>query len=230
MESKPQFEKIVSIVQNKASLKQEIYRNTLSTFLSFKEEGKRLVEELKGKMNSFDKDVAIEFTEKGDFEFQLKIGGDIVLFYMHTNVFDFDKSHALWKTAYVKEDLTRSYCGMINIYNFLADSFKYNRFDDSGYLIGRAFINKENHFFLEGKRQLGFMHNNFVNDTIDQADIREIIGQAILYSMDFDLFAPPFKHVQEISVGQLLQDASGMRLKTAKRLGFKFSFDLEDEV
>ena len=229
MKEENTFDKIVSVVQDKASLKQVIYRNTLQTFESFKKEGQALIEELKGKMSTFDKDVILEFTEKGEFEFQLKIGGDIILFYMHTNVFDFDKSHSLWKTAYVKSDSSRTYCGMINIYNFLSDSFKYNRFDDSGYLIGRAFINKENHFFLEGKRQLGFIHNDFANDTIDQADIKEVIHQAVLYSMDFDLFSPPYKHVQEISVGQLLQEASGMRLKTAKRLGFKFSYD-EDEL
>lgn len=228
MKEENTFDKIVSVVQDKASLKQEIYRNTLLTFETFKKEGQALIEELKGKMSTFDKDVILEFTEKGEFEFQLKIGGDIILFYMHTNVFDFDKTHSLWKTAYVKSDSSRTYCGMINIYNFLSDSFKYNRFDDSGYLIGRAFINKENHFFLEGKRQLGFIHNDFANDTIDQADIKEVIHQAVLYSMDFDLFAPPYKHVQEISVGQLLQEASGMRLKTAKRLGFKFSFDEEE--
>ena len=228
MKEENTFDKIVSVVQDKASLKQEIYRNTLLTFETFKKEGQALIEELKGKMSTFDKDVILEFTEKGEFEFQLKIGGDIILFYMHTNVFDFDKTHSLWKTAYVKSDSSRTYCGMINIYNFLSDSFKYSRFDDSGYLIGRAFINKENHFFLEGKRQLGFIHNDFANDTIDQADIKEVIHQAVLYSMDFDLFAPPYKHVQEISVGQLLQEASGMRLKTAKRLGFKFSFDEEE--
>ncbi len=228
MKEENTFDKIVSVVQDKASLKQEIYRNTLLTFETFKKEGQALIEELKGKMSTFDKDVILEFTEKGEFEFQLKIGGDIILFYMHTNVFDFDKTHSLWKTAYVKSDSSRTYCGMINIYNFLSDSFKYSRFDDSGYLIGRAFINKENHFFLEGKRQLGFIHNDFASDTIDQADIKEVIHQAVLYSMDFDLFAPPYKHVQEISVGQLLQEASGMRLKTAKRLGFKFSFDEEE--
>ena len=44
----------------------------------------------------------------------------------------------------------RTYCGVINMYNFLSDSFKYNRENDLGYLIGRMFINKEN-TFVEGK-------------------------------------------------------------------------------
>jgi len=227
MKKNEDFQKIVEVVKNKASIKQEIYRSTLAAFNRLREAAKQVISDLSHEGKYFDDAVILEFAEKGEFEFQLKIGGDVVLFQMHTNVFDFDQSHAIWKTAYVKEDKTRSYCGMINIYNFLADSFKYSRFDDSAYLIGRAFINKENHFFLEGKRQLNFIHNDFVNQTIDQACIRDIVQQAILYSMDFDLFTPPYKHVQEISVGQLMQEASGMRQKTGKRMGYKFSF--EDE-
>ena len=219
------FRQIVEVVKNKASLKQKIYRNTLAGFLRFKENSKNVVENLVKEAANFDDGVSIIYQEKGVFEYQLKIGGDIILFHMHTNVFEFDKSHALWKTAYLKEDSSRSYCGIINIYNFLADSLKYNRYDDSGYLIGRIFINKDNHFFVEGKRQLNFIHNDFTSQTVNEQDVLNIIQQAILYSMDFDLFTPPYRHVQEISVGQLLNEASGMRLKTGKRVGFKFSFE-----
>ncbi|MEX2379837.1 MAG: hypothetical protein WD530_03790 [Vicingaceae bacterium] len=219
------FQEIVERIQTKASLKQAIYRNTLESFERFKACGEELVEELTQKMETFDEGVKIEYKEIGEFEFQLKIGGDVILFYMHSNVFDFDPSHPIKQSAYVKDDSNRSFCGLINIYNFLSDSFKYNRYEDSGYLIGRAFINKDNHFFMEGKRQLNFIYNNFVNDTVDKTCIREVIHHAILYSMDFDLFTPPYRHVQELSVGQLLQEASGMRLKTSKRLGFRFSFD-----
>ena len=219
------FHKIVDVVKNKASLKQKIYRNTLAAFSQFKENSKNIVENLVKEAANFDDGVNIVYQEKGVFEFQLKIGGDIILFHMHTNVFDFDKSHALWKTSYLKEDPSRSYCGIINVYNFLADSLKYNRYDDSGYLIGRIFINKDNHYFVEGKRQLNFIHNSFTSQTVNEEDILDIIQQSILYSMDFDLFTPPYRHVQEISVGQLLNEASGMRLKTGKRVGFKFSFE-----
>tara|TARA_B110000503_G_C7116805_1_gene400748 strand:+ start:838 stop:1527 length:690 start_codon:yes stop_codon:yes gene_type:complete len=219
------FKQIVDVVKNKASLKQKIYRNTLAAFSLFKENSKNVVENLVKEAANFDDGVNIVYQEKGVFEFQLKIGGDIILFHMHTNVFDFDKSHALWKTSYLKDDPSRSYCGIINVYNFLADSLKYNRYDDSGYLIGRIFINKDNHFFVEGKRQLNFIHNDFISQTVNEEDVLNIIQQSILYSMDFDLFTPPYRHVQEISVGQLLNEASGMRLKTGKRVGFKFSFE-----
>ncbi len=219
------FRCIVEVVKNKASLKQKIYRNTLAGFLQFKENSKNVAENLVKEAANFDDGVNIVYQEKGVFEYQLQIGGDIILFHMHTNIFDFDKSHALWKTTYLKEDQSRSYCGIINIYNFLADSLKYNRYDDSGYLIGRIFINKDNHFFVEGKRQLNFIHNDFTSQTVNEQDVLNIIQQAILYSMDFDLFTPPYRHVQEISVGQFLNEASGMQLKTGKRVGFKFSFE-----
>jgi hypothetical protein len=224
------FKQIVDTVKTKASLKQEIYRNTLATFEKFKTEAQALIDSLSQEKALFDQDVMLDYKEEGAFEFQLKIGGDVILFVMHTNVFDFEPSNSLKQTAYVKAEPNRSFCGNINIYNFLADSFKYNRYDDTGYLIGRIFVNKENHFFLEGKRQLNFIHNNFAEDTIDQADIREVISHAILYSMDFDLYVPPYRHVQEMSVAQLLQEASGMRIKTAKRLGFKFGSDQEEAV
>jgi len=219
------FQKIVATVKNKASIKQKIYRNILEVFENFKSTSEQLIKDLEKEEKSFDEGVKLSFIEKGEFEFQLKIGGDILLFHMHSNVFDFDKSHQIWKTSYTKEDSSRSFCGMINIYNFLADSLKYNRYDDIGYLIGRVFVNKEKHFFVEGKRQLNYIHNDFVNETIDQACIKDIVQQAILYSMDFDLFTPPYQHVQELSVGQLLHEASGMRVKTGKRVGYKFSFE-----
>jgi hypothetical protein len=219
------FIKIVETVKNKASLKQKIYRNTMEAFTHFKVLSKKVVEDLVKEASQFDDGVNITFQEKGSFEFQLKIGGDIILFQMHTNVFDFDRSNPLWKTSYLKDDANRSFCGIINVYNFLSDSLKYNRYDDSGYLIGRIFINKENHFFVEGKRQLNFIHNDFISQEMNQKDVLDIIQQAILYSMDFDLFAPPYRHVQEISVGQMLSETSGVSVKTGKRLGFKFSFD-----
>ena len=91
---------------------------------------------------------------------------------MHSNVFEFDKNHGIWKISYVENNDMNSYCGIINIYNFLSDSFKYDRLDDLGYLIGRIFINKDNHYFVEGKRQLGFLYNDFGNAVIDTKAIK----------------------------------------------------------
>lgn len=65
---------------------------------------------------------------------------------MHTNVFCFPPEHAVGKSSYVLETPTRGYCGMIQAYNFLSDSLKYQRLSDIGYLLARLFINAEGNF------------------------------------------------------------------------------------
>lgn len=221
------FQIIVKEVREKAYLKQKIYRNTLKTFKQFKLIAEEMITALQAEAKDLDIEVAVEFKERSAFEFELKIGGDILLIYMHTNVHGFEVNHPLMKTGYIKEDHSRHYCGLINIYNFLADSFKYNRWNDTGHLIGRILINKEQHFLVEGRRQLNFLFNDFAHQKIDLAAIQSILEQAILYSMSFDLTIPPYRENQLISVGELQEDSSSMRIKTAKRLGFRFSFDQE---
>ena len=117
---------------------------------------------------------------------------------------------------------------MINVYNFLADSFKYNRTNDIGYLVARCFVNNEDHFFVEGKRQLGFLYNNFIHDIIDSKKIRSILESTILYSMDFDLLTPPYDNMKEVSVMDIIEVTNAMNIKTGKRLGFKFQVDNDD--
>lgn len=216
---------ILDTLKTKACLKQDVFKKTREIFLGFKIEAKKLADELKTEMNIVDKDILIEYIDKSDHEFHVKFGGDILVFFMHTNVFDFEKNHAIWKTSYLKEDELRAYCGMINIYNFLSDSFKYNRLNDVGYLVARMFLNKDLHYFVEGKRQLAFLYNDFVNEVINNNKIREIIESSILYSMDFDLLTPHYDTMKIVSVSEVNEVTSTMSIKTGKRLGFKFQAD-----
>ncbi|MBL4670551.1 MAG: hypothetical protein JKY30_15000 [Flavobacteriales bacterium] len=216
---------ILETLKTKACLKQDVFKKTKATFLTFKEEAEKLLGELKTEMIKADKDIIVEFIEKSDYEFHIKFGGDILVFFMHTNVFDFEKSHTIWNTSYVKEDELRAYCGMINVYNFLADSFKYNRLNDVGYLVARLFLNKDLHYFVEGKRQLGFLYNDFVNEVINNDKIRNIIESSILYSIDFDLLTPHYDTMKVVSVNDVNEATSAMSIKTGKRLGFKFQAD-----
>ncbi len=218
-------ELILETLKTKASLKQIVFKKTAEIFQNFRNEAEILAAELKVEMEKVNKDVAIDFFDKGENEFHIKFGGDILVFFMHTNVFDFDNSHSIWKSSYVKEDELRVYCGMINMYNFLADSFKYNRVNDIGYLVARLFVNKDLHYFVEGKRQLGFLYNDFNNEVIDNKKIRKIIESAILYSMSFDLLTPPYDSMKEVSVNEVVEATNAMNIKTGKRLGFKFQAD-----
>lgn len=219
---------IIEVLKRKASLKQSVFRKTIDVFNDFKTEAEKLAEELKIDMEKIDKHVVIEFQVKGDFEFHIKFGGDILVFYMHTNVFDFPKNHNIWNNSYVKEDELRAYCGMINIYNFLADSMKYNRVNDVGYLVGRFFVNNDLHYFVEGKKQMGILFNDFINETINPKKVRAIIETSILYSLDFDLLTPPYNNMREVSVMDIIEVTNAMKIKTGKRLGFKFQTDSDN--
>ena len=216
-------EKIINKLTNKAATKQEVYRVCKSFFDMLKEVVRELSEELSNDVSPIDQHVEIKYTDKGEFEIELKFSGDTLIFHMHTNTFSFDKSHQIWNSSYVKEDEYKAYCGVINVYNFLSDSFKYNRTNDLGYMIGRLFINKEKHFFTEGNGRMSFLYNNFQNDILDKPILKNIVHELMLHAMDFELVTPPFKDVQVVSLHQINQMSQNMKLKTAKKLGFKFS-------
>jgi hypothetical protein len=229
MEKTTPRELILKTIKEKSSIKQDVYANTSQAFTLLKAIAKKTIQELSHSVTAIDKRIVLAYKDKGEFEFELRIAGDLLIFAMHTNVFEFDKSHQLWKSSYIKADHSRSFCGMINIYNFLNDSFKYSRINDLGYLIGRVFINKENHYFAEGKRQLGFLYNDFIHAVIDEQALTSVLESTILYCLNFDLFTPPFDAIKEISVMDMQSASDSMQIKTGKRLGFRFQAD-SDEI
>ncbi len=220
-------ESLKELVFNKSELKQKVFRATKDTFEMFRTETRELIEEFRRRCREEGKDVAFEFTDRGDFEFEVKFAGDILLFMMHTNVFEFSRDHQVMKTPYVREDAKRSYCGVIHIYNFLADSFAYQRDNDLGYMIGRVFINNEKHYFIEGKRELGMLYTNFGTSLISSDSVQGIVESAIEYTTNFDLLTPPYDEVKLVSVGEMRTNFDKKSLVTGKRLGFRFQADNE---
>ncbi len=210
----------------KTSVKQKVYENTLQAFLILRKVLKQLEKDyikiLDGKVSE---KVSPRFREKGPFELEFRIGSEMLIFSMHSNVFGFDRNHPVWNLPYIKEDESRSYCGMIHIYNFLNDSFKYNRPNDLGYLIARIYINKEKHFFVEGKRQSEELLKDFSLDTISPGVLRQIVEIAIQYSIQFDLLVPPYEQVKMATVEQMLEKISYSKMTTGKRVGFSFNVD-----
>ena len=220
---------LFGLLQDKALLKQDVYRKTLSVFKHCRD----LLFTISNEYAEYGKQrgtaVPFHMKEINEFELELHFGGDILLFVMHTNVFEFSRDHEVMKTPYIKENKSRSYCGVINIYNFLADSFKYNRVNDLGYLIGRIFINNELHYFIEGKREIGFLYQNFATSLVDETSLRTLIESSIGYTLNFDLLTPPFDTVKVVSVFDMQANSDYMKLRTGKRLGFKFQGD-HDEI
>ncbi|NWJ50625.1 MAG: hypothetical protein HXX14_07160 [Bacteroidetes bacterium] len=212
-------------LQDKASLKQDIYTKTLNTFKTLYDILFTLSKEYEQFSSTQNAPIPFRLTKKSEFEIELQFGGDVLIFMMHTNIFEFSRDHEVMKTPYIREDKLRSYCGVIHIFNFLADSFKYNRLNDIGYLIGRLFINKELHYFIEGKREVGLLYPNFATSIVDEQSIRKIIESAIEYTLNFDLLTPAFDSIKEVSVDEIQTTSDNIKLKTGKRLGFKFQAD-----
>lgn len=211
----------------KSNLKQDIYTNTLNTLRLFKSVIEDMTKDFLLASTDLNphENTTFENRYSGDFEIEMKFGGDILLFLMHSNVFEFSRDHEIMRTPYIREDKDRSFCGIINIYNFLSDSFKYNRFNDVGYLIGRIFINKENHYYIEGKRELGFIYNDFSKNEMNQEAAKKLIEAAVLYTINFDLLTPPYEQVKMVSVNEMKNTLDAISIKTGKRLGFHFQQD-----
>jgi len=224
---KPKHEELFDKLVQKATLKQIVYRNTLDSFRLLKDviDGFTLDYEKYAEEHHFPHRIEFESRMRGDFEIEVKFGGDILLFLMHTNVFEFSRDHAVMRTPYIKEEKERSFCGMICIYNFLADSFIYNRINDVGYMIGRIFINKDKHYFIEGKRELGYLYNNFGDHVFNKEKIEDVVSAAITYTLNFDLLTPPYNKMQEVSVNEMKNTLDAISLRTGKRLGFRFQAD-----
>ncbi len=217
------YQEIVEKLKNHSSMKQFIHRNTMNQILEIKKTLIELTNNLKKDVSTVDPNVEIIYTDGGEFEAEIKFSGDSLIFGMHTNVFTFDKEHAIHQLPFVKDNPKNAYCGLIQIYNFLSDSIKYNRLNDLGYLIGRIFINADNHFFIEGKEKLGYGIENYHNQIFNQDAINKIIDNAILYCIDFELLTPPYEQSSIISLEEKQFNTTTSGMSTGKRLGFEFT-------
>lgn len=215
---------ILATLRDKSVAKQNIHNITRVEF----EQLKTVLTYLTNEYNSHLKDcqqIELQIIDHGAYVVQLQIAGDMLVFVMHTNVFQFDRDHEVWKQPYIVENPMRTYSGVVSIYNFLSDSFRYDRQEDPGYLIARIFINQERAFFVEGKRQRRMGVNHFGLSTIDASCWQKIVETAIRYAINFDLLVPPYDAVNIITLTQMKDEIMNSRIKTGKRLGFQYKTD-----
>jgi hypothetical protein len=222
---------IIKTLRDKAVLKQQIYQKGKAGFECMQSVVETmyntLYEELKEQKEP---EVRLQFQRRGEFECSFTFGGDTLIFHLHTNVFQFERSHPIWQTGYLRDDEKRSFCMVINVYNFLYDSLAYNRGGDIGYLIARIFINIDGNFFVEGKRQLGLLYNNFHQQKVCDGEMRKVLESALLYTIDFDLLMPTYERVKAVTVEEIHATSSILTQKTGKRLGFRFQADQESDM
>ncbi len=226
MDSIPLRERILETIVSKSTLKQRVFDNTFAAFNDLKETlletASEMDDELDGKL---DRRVRIEYRDRGKHEAQLQVASDLLIFQMHTDVFNFAPDHSVLKTPYVKSDSKSSYCGVIYIYNFLSESFKLSRNADEGYLIGRIFINHENQFFVEGEIEGSLRAESFGSKQITEDDLVEIIEHAIDYALNFDPYIPEYEYHTRVVVDQFNSKMDNSKFENGKRLGRNLNFD-----
>jgi len=204
-----------------AVVKQDIFEHSYVAFELLRACSAGSADVLAADMSNIDKRVHIEFSDINKNEFRLRFGGDILMFSLHSNVFSFDRSHSLFNTNYIAEDHTRAYFCMIEVFNFLNDSVKYNRVQDIGELVCRIFINRENKFFIEGMGAIGSLYTDLPNQVFEEAMVNLVVENCITTSINYDLWAPPFNDVRFIPLFAMMEKNGDSPRRTSKRLGFE---------
>lgn len=220
MESKQ--EKITALLKSKASVKQDVFHHGKKVFAELKKTANSVIKDLAKNYSSIDSRVSLKFEDISEQEFRIIVGGDVLLFHMHTNVFLYDRSHYYWKQSYFKDDTSRAYGAVIQVYNFLTDSLKLERENDLGFMIARIFVNRENHFMVESKQKLNTRYPHLNKQVFTKELQKELIYCLLIYSMEFELNIPPYSSVQTVTVRQALDFKNRNKVVTSKRLGFQF--------
>ncbi len=211
---------ILDALSTKSSTKQLVARQTHTAFGELKETLKTVAEELNANICTIDRSVVVDYTERSEREAMIRFSGDVLIFHQLTNAYTVDDRHEIKKLSYVKEDPLRAYFGVINFYNFLNDSLVYNRLGDVGHLLGRIWINKDRHFFVEGKRQFSFLYNDLSRDVLDTDKLRGIVESAMSYAIDYDLTAPAFADVRELTLYQMENISQELRVRKKAQMGY----------
>ena len=216
---------IAEILLSKSTIKQQTYRNVCSAFRKLQEEAKSLIEELTQKTAERDMDIQLSVEIVSNQEFHVRIAGDLLVFVLHTNVITLTDEYDYNKSEYVVAKPLRKYLGQINVYNFMSDSFEFNRLNDPGYLLARLMINYENHFIVEGDRQIGFMFQSVSGKPLENTDLNILIKLIIAQAAENDLIAPPFPKIRRITVKEKMERTQS--LGAGNKIGFQMSYQNE---
>ncbi len=220
------IEKLIGLLQDKAITKQYAYKNVYQVFKDFKSCATKLVNAINENKNLAAHQVDVKMSDVNEFEFHIKMGGELVVFLMQTNIYQIPFSHPLFKSKYISEDKSRSYFGQILVYNFLADTIKYNRQQDSGYLLARFFVNNDMHFYIEGVKNLNFTHPDISRNNVNDDIIEDFILDAVQLSIETDLVTSSFKESFTLTLSEKNEFVSDF---VGKKVGFKLGFKMSND-
>ncbi|WP_400190148.1 hypothetical protein [Hymenobacter sp. B81] len=213
-------------LRQKSSAKQAIFRNTEATFDCLRKVSQELVVELTRRLSPLDSSVLIEYRPINELEFHIKFSGDLLVFVMHSNIITFPDDFPLFNTKYVLDDFRRRFFGHIMAYNFMADSIKYQRMNDPGYLVGRLLVNIDHHYFIEGVKELEMPDHDMADDPVTHDAMRLFVESAMIAAVNNDLIAPPIHDIQKISVKQKVEN---QQVSRGSKVGFSFRSEQQQQ-
>lgn len=213
---------VKKLIDLRAVHKRDVFEHGKQCFAALKQVVNGYADDWAAHARAVDPRLEIRFEDRGAYDCALVVAGDLLHFNMHSNVFKLQHDSPLWKSKYVKQNPDRAYCTIIQVYNFLADSFRYQRNEDMGYLIARIFVNSENHFFVEGHGKMGFGFQDFTKLKLSDDQLHEVVVSAVVESLNFELSAPAYTDLQFIQVTDAIRSYGQMGYRTGKRLGFVF--------
>ena len=216
------LDQIFDGLMQKSTAKQLIFRNTQAAFDILRRVSQELVVELSRKLNPLDASVLIEYRSINEMEFHIRFSGDLLVFVMHSNIVTFPDEYGPMATPYVAADFRRRFFGHIMAYNFMADSIKYQRLNDPGYLVGRLLVNIESHYFLEGVQQLELPDNDMSDNAVTPEALRLFVESAMIAAVNNDLIAPLLPEIQKITVKQKNEN---QQVSRGSKVGFSFSHE-----
>lgn len=209
---------IINKIETTSQLKQKLFEQVTSFFADLEKTCREVAIELQKK--SANNAIAVKIEKINDYEFLFRVGGDVLVFILQSNIVRLSDDAYISKSKYLKDDVTLRYFGQVLVYNFLADTLTYGRLDDPGYLISRILINRENHFFLEGDRKIVFEFPELKENPITKEKSRKLVENLVLSALNNDLLAPNFNDIMLISYHQKLEHTSSMG--NPKKIGFDF--------
>lgn len=219
---KDPLERIKFLLESKSTAKQITYKNLLAAFNLLRKEASRIATDLTSKAKPSDDDVTIYFRDVNEHEFEVKLAGDLLVFVLHTNIVTFDPNSPIMKDPYVHQSPVNRYFGQIMIYNFMADSLKYNRVNDPGYLLVRLLINHEGRYVVEGDGNLASLADRILPDPISPPELEVLVKIAMTLAIENDLMAPAFPDVRFITVHQKMEKTQ--ELGAGQKIGFQMSY------
>lgn len=221
-ESKNALEHITELLVTKSTVKHHTYKNLVNYFDLFEAESSRLIGLLKKEREQHEEDLSLNVERKGENEIHLTIAGDTIVFIKHTNIITFSDDYHYNQTPYVNENPSRKFLGQINVYNFMADSIRYSRINDPGYLIARILINNEGRFFVEGEKPMSFLYGNISPEPLSQKTLQHLIFLMIQVAIEQDLVIPPFADIRVITLQQM--DMFMHTMGGGHKVGFQMSY------